>query len=167
MREVRDVGRPNKYETHIKPYLKQIAEWKKNGATDQQICEQLGVSMSVFYAAKAKYPEFSEIMKNSRAGFIADLRGELARLAFKHTLETVKVYTKTDADGQSVTYKEKTSKEVDGDIAAIHLLLKNLDRENWAENPQAIDIKKQELELKRLLAEANNFDLDLTGGETQ
>lgn len=160
------MGRPNKYETHIKPHLKQVAEWKKNGATDQQICEQLGVSMSVFYAAKAKYPEFSEIMKNSRAGFIADLRGELARLAFKHTLKTKKVYTKTE-NGNAVTYQEVTEKEIDGDIAAIHLLLKNLDRDNWAENPQAIDIKKQELELKRLLAEANNFDLDLTGGETQ
>lgn len=157
------MGRPSKYETHIKPFLKQIAEWKKNGATDQQICEQLGVSLSVFYAAKAKYSEFSEVLKNSRSAFVADLRGELARLAFKHTLETVKVYSKTDENGQTITYKEKTSKEVDGDIAAIHLLLKNLDRDNWAENPQALDIRKQELELKKLLAEANNFDLNITG----
>lgn len=154
------MGRPSKYESHIKPHLQQIAEWKKNGATDQQVCEQLGVSQSVFYAAKAKYKEFSEILKNSRENFIADLRGELARLAFKHNLETVKVYSKTE-DGKTVTYKEKTSKEVDGDIAAIHLLLKNLDRDNWADNPQGLQIKKQELELKRLIAEANNFDLDL------
>lgn len=154
------MGRPNKYNTHIKPYLKQIAEWKKNGATDQQVCEQLGVSPSVFYAAKVKYKEFSEILKNSRENFIADLRGELARLAFKHNLETVKVYSKTE-DGKTVTYKEKTSKEVDGDIAAIHLLLKNLDRDNWADNPQGLEIKKRELELKKLIAEAQNFDLDL------
>ena len=155
------MGRPNKYESHIKPYLKQIAEWKKNGATDEQVCEQLGVSRSVFYAAKAKYKEFSDVLKNSREAFVADLRGELARLAFKHNLETVKVYSKTDEDGQTVTYKEKTSKEVDGDIAAIHLLLKNLDRENWADNPQGIKIKQQELELKKLIASAQNFDLDL------
>lgn len=160
------MGRPNKYDSHIKPYLKQIAEWKKNGATDQQICEQLGVSMSVFYAAKAKYTEFSEILKNSRGAFVADLRGELAKLAFRHTLKTKKVYTKTE-DGKAVTYQEVTEKEVDGDIAAIHLLLKNLDKENWAENPQAMEIKRQELELKKLLAEANNFDLNLTGGETK
>lgn len=153
------MGRPNKYESHIKPHLQQIAQWKKNGATDEQICEQLGVSKSVFYDAKVKYSEFSEILKNSRENFITDLRGELARLAFKHTLATVKVYTKTDDEGHPVTYREKTEKEVDGDIAAIHLLLKNLDRENWSDDPQRIEIKKQELELKRLLAEANNFDL--------
>lgn len=157
------MGRPNKYESHIKPYLKQIAEWKKNGATDEQVCEQLGVSRSVFYAAKAKYKEFSDVLKNSRENFVADLRGELARLAFKHSLETVKVYSKTDEDGQTVTYKEKTSKEVDGDIAAIHLLLKNLDKDNWADNPQNLKIKQQELELKKLIAEAANFDLNLEG----
>lgn len=158
------MGRPNKYFTHIKPHLKQIAEWKRNGATDEQVCEQLGVSKSVFYAAKTKYPEFSEALKNSRAAFVAELRGELAKLAFKHTLKTKKVYTKTEG-GNAVTYQEVTEKEVDGDIAAIHLLLKNLDRDNWAENPQAMDIKKQELELKRLLAEANNFDLNFTEGD--
>lgn len=158
------MGRPNKYDTHIKPHLKQIAEWKKNGATDEQICEQLGVSKSVFYAAKVKYSEFSEALKNSRAAFVAELRGELAKLAFKHTLKTKKVYTKTEG-GNAVTYQEVTEKEVDGDIAAIHLLLKNLDRDNWAENPQAMDIKKQELELKKLLAEASNFDLNFTEGE--
>lgn len=152
------MGRPSKYFTHIKPFLKQIAEWKRNGATDQQICEQLGVSKTVFYDAKVKYPEFAEVMKNSRAAFIADLRGELARLAFKHTLKTKKVYTKTEG-GQSVTYQEVTEKDVDGDIAAIHLLLKNLDRDNWAENPQLLDLKRREFELKKLLAEANNFDL--------
>lgn len=157
------MGRPNKYESHIKPYLKQIAEWKKNGATDEQVCEQLGISRSVFYAAKAKYKEFSDVLKNSRENFVADLRGELARLAFKHSLETVKVYTKMDDDGQTVTYKEKTSKEVDGDIAAIHLLLKNLDKDNWADNPQNLKIKQQELELKKLIAEAANFDLNLEG----
>lgn len=155
------VGRPNKYDSHIKPYLKQIAEWKKNGATDEQVCKQLGVSLAVFYAAKAKYQEFSEALKNSREAFVADLRGELARLAFKHNLETVKVYSKTDESGQTVTYKEKTSKEVDGDIAAIHLLLKNLDKDNWADNPQGLRLKQQELELKKLIAEANNFDLNL------
>lgn len=157
-------GRPNKYESHIKPFLKQIAEWKKNGATDEQVCEQLGVSKSVFYAAKVKYSEFAEVLKNSRENFIADLRGELARLAFKHNLETVKVYSKTE-DGKTVTYKEKTSKEVDGDIAAIHLLLKNLDKDNWADNPQSLKIKQQELELKKLIAEANNFDLNITEEE--
>lgn len=155
------MARPNKYDTNIKPFLKQIADWKRNGATDEQVCKQLHVSCSVFYAAKAKHKEFSDVLKISRDGFVADLRGELARLAFKHELTTTKEYTATDAEGIAKTCVEKTTKEIDGNIAAIHLLLKNLDRKNWADNPQNVELKKQELELKKLIAEANNFDLNL------
>jgi len=158
------MGRPNKYDTHIKPYLEQIKEWKRHGATDEQICEQLHIALSTYYDAKTKYAEFSEIFKTSKELFIADLKGELAKLAQKHKLETVKAYTRTE-DGKSVTYKEKIIKEVDADVAAIHLLLKNLDRDNWANDPQTLDLRKREFELKKLIAEANNFDLDLSSIE--
>lgn len=151
------LGRPNKYETHIKPYIVQIAQWKRNGATDEQVCEQLGVSRSVYYEAKKNYKDFSDALKNSREGFIADLKGELARLAFKHTLKTLKVYTKTEPDGKTYTHKEKTSKEIDGDIAAIHLLLKNLDP-NWHNDDSAtIDIKREQLRIAREKMENDNW----------
>ena len=154
------MGRKSKYDTDIKPYLQQIKEWKKNGATEQQIAKQLGVAMSTFCALKNKYPEFSEVLKESTARFCADLRGEMARLAFKHELKTTKIYTTTEADGSTKTHKEVTVKEVDGNVTAQHLLLKNMDRENWADNPQDLALKKEQNELKRLLAEANNFDLN-------
>ena len=154
-------GRPNKYDTHIKPYLEQIKQWKRQGVTDAQICKELNVSVSVFCDAKNKYSEFSEVLKESTARFCADLRGEMARLAFKHELKTTKIYTTTEADGSTKTHKEVTVKEVDGNVTAQHLLLKNMDRENWADNPQDLALKKEQNELKRLLAEANNFDLSL------
>lgn len=150
-------GRPNKYDTHIKPFIKQIAEWKKNGATDEQVCQQLGVSKSTFYEAKNKYPEFLEALKKSRENFISDLRGELARLSFKHTLETVKVYSKTDENGQTITYREKISKEIDGDIAAIHLLLKNLDPDWRNDDKATMDLKREQLEIAKQKADENNW----------
>lgn len=153
------MGRPNKYDSHIKPYLEQIKQWKRQGATDAQICEQLGVSQSVYFDAKKKYSEFANALKNSREAFVADLKGELARLAFKHELKTTKIYTTTDSNGNEKKHTEITKKEVDGDIAAIQILLKNLDKDNWSDNPQLVKLKQQELELKKLIAEANNFDL--------
>ena len=158
------MGRPNKYDSNIKPYLKEIAEWKRNGATDEQICKMLNVSMSVFYDAKAKYSEFSEIFKLSRELFIADLKGELAKLAEKHILKTVKTYTKKSEDGTEITYTETTMKEVDASVTAINLLLKNND-ENWADDPKSMDLRKQELELKRMIAESSNFDFAAMEGD--
>lgn len=156
-----NVGRKSKYDECVKPYLKQIAKWKRVGATDEQICEQLSISKTSFYEYQKKYAEFAESLKKGRTELVMDLRGELARIAFKHTLETKKRYIREDiATKHKIQYTEITTKEVDGDIAAINLLLKNLD-ENWSNDPQNLALRKQELELRKAIAEANNFDLDI------
>lgn len=155
-------GRKSKYETHIKPYLKQIAEWKKVGATDEQICGQLDIAKSTFYDYIKKYTELSNAIKKGKTELVMDLRGELARIAFKHSLETKKQYIKQDMEtGNKTQYTEITTKEVDGDIAAINLLLKNLDSE-WSNDPQNLALRKQEFELRKAIAEASNFDIDLS-----
>ena len=153
------MGRTSKYDTNVKPYLDKVREWKRNGATDAQVAEQLDISIESFYTYRDKYVEFFDALKKAKADFVNDLKGELARIAFKHELKTTKCYTTTDSDGNEKTHTEVTSKEVDGDIAAIQILLKNLDRDNWADNPQLLKIKQQELELKKMLAEANNWEL--------
>lgn len=161
------VGRKSVYDTHIKPYLAKIEEWREVGATAEQICEALGIAPSTFYKylnGKDKKEEFSKAYKKGTCKLIFDLRGELARIAFKHTLETKKQYIKQDMEtGNKTQYTEITTKEVDGDIAAINLLLKNLDGDNWSNDPQNLALRKQEYELRKAIAEANNFDLNLKG----
>lgn len=137
--------------------LEQIKEWKKLGATDEQICNQLGVSRSTWYKHIKENPHISDAIKTGQQFFVLELKGELARKAFKHTLETKKQYIKHDLEtGHKTQYTEITTKEVDGDTGALHLLLKNLDKENWSENWQTYDLKKQELELRKEMAD-NNF----------
>lgn len=154
-------GRRGKYETHVKPNLAKIREWRKVGATVENICEALGIGVSTWFEYEKRYPEFAETIKKGTTEFCLDLRGELAKLAKKHTLETKKQYIKQDMEsGHKTQYTEITTKEVDADIAAINLLLKNLDRENWSNDPAHVELRKQELELRRQIAAANNFDLE-------
>ena len=154
-------GRKTVYETHIAPRLKDIEKWRKIGATVENMCAALGVSKTTFHKYLNEQPEFANAYKKGTVEFVMDLRGELARIAFKHTLETKKQYIKQDMEtGNNTKYTEITTKEVDGDIAAINLLLKNLD-ENWSNDPQNLALRKQELELRKQIAAANNFDLNL------
>lgn len=155
-------GRKSKYHENVQPYLEKIRDYKLSGATDEQICAVFDISQSSFYEYKKKYPEFSEAIKKGKIELILDLRGELARIAKKHTLETKKQYIKQDLEtGNKTQYTEITTREVDGDVAALNLLLKNLDKDNWANDPQSLSLRQQELELRKAIAEANNFDLDL------
>lgn len=156
-------GRKTVYETHIAPRLKEIEQWRNVGATVENMCDALGVSKTTFHKYLNEQPEFMDAYKKGTAKLVIDLRGELARIAFKHTLETKKQYIKEDKEtGHKTQYTEIATKEVDGDIAAINLLLKNLD-ENWSNDPKNLELRKQELELRKAIAVANNFDIDLEG----
>lgn len=156
------VGRKGKYETHVKPHLDRIKEYKKMGATDEQICNVLGIKKSAYYDYLNKYSEFSESLKKGKEDFVLTLKGRLALLTEPHKLETKKQYIRVDQEtGQKTQYTEITTRDVDPDVAAINLLLKNLDKDNWANDPQSISLKQQELELRKAQAKAQNFDLEL------
>lgn len=155
------MGRKSKYDDYVKPHLEQIREWRKVGATVENMCDALDISQASWFEYIKKYPEFADANKKGKTEFCFDLRGELAKLSKKHTLETKKQYIKQDMEtGHKTQYTEITTKEVDADVAAINLLLKNLD-ENWSNDPQNLRLREQELELRKQIAEANNFDLNL------
>lgn len=152
------MGRKSKYDTHVEPYLDKIQEWRKVGGTIKNICDALDISETSWHEYMGKYPAFAEANKKGVVEYCLDLRGELAKLATKHTLETKKQYIKQDMETNHKTqYTEITTKEVDADIAAINLLLKNLDRENWSNDPANLSLRQQELELRKKIAEANNW----------
>lgn len=151
------MGRKSKIDI-VRENIEQIKQWKRQGATDEQIFKQLGVSKACWYKYLADNQDLKDALKTSVEYFVMDLRGELARQAMKHTIETKKTYIKKDlVTGHNVQYQEITTKEVDGNIGAIHLLLKNLDSEHWKENWDSYEFKKQELELRKLAIENNMF----------
>lgn len=150
-------GRKSKVDV-IRDNIEQVKNWKKLGATDDQIADQLGISRTSWYKYIKENADIANAIKTSVEYFVMDLRGELARQAFKHTLETKKQYVKVDQEtGHKTQYTEITSKEVDGNIGAAHLLLKNLDKDNWKEDWNTYEFKKQELEIKKQLAENQLF----------
>lgn len=65
-------GRKSRYHSHIQPHLELIAAWCRDGATEKDICEKLGVSVSAFSEYKNRYPELLEALKINKE--IADQR---------------------------------------------------------------------------------------------
>lgn len=151
-------GRKNVYDTVIFPNINKIEEWVKSGATEKQICEALGISVSAFNAHKEKM-ELKEALKKGRASLVLDLRSEMIKKAFKHTLETKKTYVTQDENGSTKKHTEITMKEVDGDTGALHLLLKNYDKDNWKNDWDSYELKQAELELKKKLADDKDWNI--------
>lgn len=159
------VGRRSKYDTHVKPYLEDIKQWRKGGATDEQICSALGIGTSAFYDYQNKYAEFAEVLKGSKEMLVLTLKGDLARMAVKHTLKTKKTYIKEDVDtGNQTKYTEITEKEVDGNLGAAHLLLKNFARDEWKNDWDTYELKKAQQQLNEMIAK-EKYWIDLGNDE--
>ena len=75
-------GRKSAYETTIKPRFNEISEWLRNGATEKQVYENLGIGKDAFYKYKREMPEFNELIKKGRKTLVKQLRGALVKKAF-------------------------------------------------------------------------------------
>ena len=159
-------GRKNKYETHVKPFLDKVEKWC-NTMTEQQIAKKLGVGYSTFFEYKREFPELAETIKKGRIDLVSDLRSTLIKRAKGFTFTETKTvkeyieinkkmrdcliangYTDDEISQTHLIRSESTLKYALPDVAALNLALKNYDKDNWANDPQTLDIKKQELKLK-------------------
>lgn len=152
-------GRKPAYETIIKPQIDDIAEAIRNGRQIKDICNDIGISVATWCRIAAENQEFSEIIKKSRGGLVSKLYSAMVKRAvgFQYT-ETKKV-TERDPDTGKMILKriEETVKTCPGDVGALHLLLKNLDKENWSNDPRADDLKREELEFKKAKADSEDW----------
>ena len=144
----RSKGRPNKYFTHVQPRLKEIADMALT-MTDEQICKVLGVGKSAWCEYKNNYSELVEALNVGRSQLVVDLRNSLIQRAKGYKY----VERKRIIENGIVVREEEYEKAQPADVGAIHLCLKNYDRENWSNDWQSLELKKQELEIKKQNAE--------------
>lgn len=155
------MGRPSKYETHVKPHLSKIKTWASSGATNEEIAKALGVACSTLQDYKKKYPEFSAAFACGRAAVIIDIKAALYKKAVGFEYEEKKQYIKRDGSGESVQYTEITTKYQPPSETAGAMLLRNYDPE-YADNDNTTrQMKQQEAELRQKIANKNNwFDME-------
>lgn len=160
------MARPNNYEKKVKPYLSKIEQMALT-MTEEQIANTLDISLSSWKRYKAEYEPLRTVLKKGRKDLVLELRGALIKKAkgFEYT-ETKEIYQKVNWPdelyvlmleagfteeqlNQAETLRtEVTHKYASPDVAAANLLLKNYDKENWANDPQMLELRKKELELR-------------------
>lgn len=136
-------GRPNKYETDIKPRLKEIEEMSAT-MTDKEICAVLNVGHTAWCRYKEQHEELKESLKKGRQRLVSSLKQTLIEKAKGYTYSEKKI----TRQGGVITEEVEYIKHSPPDVAAINLLLKNYDKDNWANDPQALKLRQKELELQ-------------------
>ena len=156
------MGRKNKYESHVKPYLAAIPKWYET-MTEGQIAKKLGVSSTAWENYKIQNPELVECLRQGKEILVDELKDTLRTKAkgfhYTETKETYIEVEKEDGSREKVgeIKVEKTENYAVPDTGAIHLLLKNLD-EQWRNDDKAtMDLKREKLELYKQKAESESW----------
>ena len=77
-------GRPNKYDTHVKPRLEEIKQMALT-MTDKEISHVLGIGHSAWCKYKEQYEELTEALKESRQRLVSSLKQTLIEKAMGFT----------------------------------------------------------------------------------
>ncbi len=154
------MGRPSRYEIEVKPYLDEIRDAVKSGATNEEIADAFGLSVSTIYEYKKKYKEFSKAFAHGRKRVVFKIKAALLQKALGFEYEEEKRVGRKDKSGENIVLVEKYKKYSPPSEQAAAMLLRNYD-EDWRDNDKAsAEIRKQESALRKAIANSNNFDLN-------
>lgn len=147
-------GRKSKYETNVKPRLLEIAAWCRDGLTDKEIAEKLGISQDSFYVYKNKYTEFSDTLKETKE--IADIKVEnsLNKNAngydYEEEVVVMKkevIYNEEGKKQKEITYPVTVTitKHKEAETKAQQFWLQNRKPDKWR-NQSQVELKVSKLE---------------------
>lgn len=147
---VKSRGRKSYALDEILKRLNEVEQLARDGATEQQIAKVFGITRQTFYKYKNENIDIFNAIKKGRQTLVDDLKGTLVKKAKGFT------YTekKTIIENGAVVREEIYTRSSLPDVAALNLLLKNYDRENWANDPQMIALREKELELRERQVDA-------------
>lgn len=152
-------GRKSKYDTEIKPHLKEIEEAVKNGATVAEIATAFNVAESTIYKYKKEKKEFSKAFACGRAKIVIDIRGALLKKALGFEYKEEKRVVRADKDGELITMIETYKKYQAPSETAAAMLLRNYDENYIDKDNTTTNLKQQEFEMRKALADSNNFEI--------
>lgn len=146
-------GRKSKYDEYVKPKLNDIKKWAESGATEKEISTALGIALSTFSDYKNKYSELSDALRTGRQNVVLEIKAALYKKATGFEYEEKRGVQK---NGQ-LTNVEIYKRYQPPDTTAAAMLLRNYDDEWKDKDTITNDMKQQEIDLRKQMAEFKEF----------
>ncbi len=134
---------------YVKNRFDDIKKWLEQGLSEKQIIKNLAIGKTTFEHYKNIYPELKEQLKSGRETQITEVENSLYKNAtgfYYFVTEQVKC---KNPDGSERVEAVEIKKFKPPETGAICFFLKNKDKENYSDNPQMIDFKKEEFKYKK------------------
>ncbi|WP_085832870.1 transposase [Clostridium merdae] len=126
-----------KYQKWLTPDGRLLLEaWAREGLTDEQLAEKMGVNRATLYAWKAKYPDISDALKRGKEVVDIEVENALLKRAKGYEYLEEKVEVEEGPGGKVKSRKVvQTIKQVVPDVGAAAFWLKNRRPDIWRDKP--------------------------------
>lgn len=157
------VGAKGKYDTLVKPFLKEINDKVRLGVTEEQIAKALGISVASLNNYRRQHKEFAEALsKNKGADVLAELLNagiESAIGGFKKNVVTV---VETDKDGKTTT-KTTTTEEYYPPNASLNkfYVMNYGKKQGFTNDPLNYELQKEKQKFTQDMEKRKNWDINL------
>lgn len=147
LKKKRRVGRTPKYEQWLEPdNLIKLEGWARNGLTDEQIANNIGINRTTLYAWKAKYTDFSNALKRGKEVIDIMVENALLKSAMGYRYDEVvkeRIYNPDTGESEIVEVK-RTTKDVAPNSTSLIFWLKNRRPADWRDTKNidaAVEVK--------------------------
>lgn len=151
------MGRPSRYDAEIKPHIAEIKKAVEAGATVEEVAKAFGIATSTLHKYKAEKKELKDAFARGREKIVFEIKGALLKKALGFEYEEEKKVGKKDKNGEQIILVEKYTRYSVPSETAAAMLLRNYDKEWLDKDITSTELKRQEMELKKAIAESNNF----------
>ena len=147
----------SKYENLVEPKLVQIEAWARDGLSEKQIANNLGIAYSTFRDYKRHFPALSAVVSKGKE--IVDLEVENALLKSAlgfHERERQAIKLRDiyfDENGKKCQNEKVEIVEVEKyfppNVVAQKFWLTNRQKDKWQHDPNKIELDREILELRK------------------
>ena len=121
-----------KYQRWLEPDgLLLLEGWARDGLTDEQLAQKMGIGTRTLYEWKEKYPQISQSLKRGKEVVDIEVENALLKraLGYDYTEEHVEI---SEKDGRKV---KQITKHIAADTTAQIFWLKNRRPDRWRDKP--------------------------------
>lgn len=137
--------------------LELVKGWARDGLTDEQIAEKMGIGVTTLYEYKKKYPEFLKALKKGKEIVDRKVESVLLKRALGYETQEVKreLVLNKEIGQKEIMITEVKTKEVQPDTTAQIFWLKNRKPDEWRDK-QDIELNVNELPTINLVRGEDN-----------
>lgn len=140
--------RSDSYEVRVKPKLELVVAWRRRGLSNEQIAENLGISIAAFYNYQKRHEEFGLAIEQGAEETELHVENKLVKRALGYNYKEVTrerrvVINESGKEEYKLVVTKSVVKHVVPDIEAIKYYLEHRSANRWQRTPQAeLEIEK-------------------------